>query len=93
MISDQLAFPRIDENNCWNPFDVNNGRNMERHRLSFVRVPEAYKSRQRRAITLRDYVDRAEEISNVSKASAGVSMDRKLENSKNIQLILKAGLS
>jgi hypothetical protein len=64
-----LVFPEI-EHNCWNPFDVNNGRNMERSESIIRRVPEAYKSRQRRAITLQDYVDRVEEVPGVSKASA-----------------------
>jgi hypothetical protein len=64
-----LEFPEI-EHYCWNPFDVNNGRNMERSESIIRRVPEAYKSRQRRAITLQDYVDRVQEIPGVSKAAA-----------------------
>jgi baseplate J-like protein len=59
---------RIDD--CWNPFDVNSGRKMEAVSQIIRRVPEAYKSHQRRAITLQDYVERVEEIPGVSKASA-----------------------
>ncbi len=55
---------------CWNPFDVTSGREMEAVSQIIRRVPEAYKSHQRRAITLQDYVDRVEEVSGVSKASA-----------------------
>jgi Baseplate J-like protein len=68
--NNQVDFPNIDKNNCWNPFDVNNGKKMEPASDIVRRVPEAFKSRQRRAVTLQDYVDRAEEISGVSKASA-----------------------
>ena len=64
-----LAFPEI-EHNCWNPFDVNNGRNIEQPQSILHRVPEAYKAHQRRAVTLQDYIDRVEEISGVSKAAA-----------------------
>ena len=55
---------------CWNPFDVNSGREMEAVSQIIRRVPEAYKSRQRRAITLQDYIERVEEVPGVSKASA-----------------------
>ena len=55
---------------CWNPFDVTNG--VEREPVAEIirRVPEAYRSRQLRAVTLADYVKRAEEIDGVSRAAA-----------------------
>lgn len=56
--------------NCWNPFDVANGRAPEPVAEIIRRVPEAYRTRQLRAITLKDYVDRAEQLSDVSRAAA-----------------------
>jgi predicted phage baseplate assembly protein len=55
---------------CWNPFDVANGRAPEPVAEIIRRVPEAYRARQLRAITLKDYVDRAEQLSEVSRAAA-----------------------
>ncbi|MBW4671116.1 MAG: baseplate J/gp47 family protein [Cyanomargarita calcarea GSE-NOS-MK-12-04C] len=54
----------------WNPFDVTNGRAPEPVTEIIRRVPEAYRFRQLRAITLQDYVKRAEELPEVSKAAA-----------------------
>jgi len=54
----------------WNPFNAENGRAPEPVAELIRRVPEAYRYRQLRAITLKDYVDRAEELEQVSKASA-----------------------
>ena len=54
----------------WNPFDVTNGRTPEPVVEIIRRVPEAYRFRQLRAITLQDYVKRAEELPEVSKAAA-----------------------
>ena len=62
------SFPEIDS--CWNPFDVTNGRDPEPVEEIIRRVPEAYLYRQLRAVTLQDYIDRAEELAEVSKASA-----------------------
>jgi hypothetical protein len=62
------AFPEIAH--CWNPFDVTNGRDPEPVAEIIRRVPEAYLFRQLRAVTLADYVKRAEELSEVSKAAA-----------------------
>lgn len=56
--------------NCWNPLDITNGRAPEPVAEIIRRVPEAYRARQLRAITLKDYVDRAEELSEVSRAAA-----------------------
>jgi hypothetical protein len=55
---------------CWNPFSVTNGRAPEPKEEIIRRVPEAYRSRQLRAITLNDYENRAEELPDVSRAKA-----------------------
>jgi hypothetical protein len=55
---------------CWNPFDVTNGRAPEPAAEIIRRVPEAYRARQLRAITLKDYIKRAEELPEVSRAAA-----------------------
>jgi hypothetical protein len=55
---------------AWNPFDVTNGREPEPVAQIIRRVPEAYRYHQLRAVTLQDYVDRAEEVSGVSRAQA-----------------------
>jgi hypothetical protein len=65
---DKGAFPEVDS--CWNPFDVTNGRAPEPIDEIIRRVPEAYRHRQLRAVTLKDYVDRAEELPEISRASA-----------------------
>ena len=62
------AYPQIEE--CWNPFNVTAGTAHEPVEEIIRRVPEAYRFRQLRAVTLRDYIDRAEELAEVSKASA-----------------------
>jgi hypothetical protein len=54
----------------WNPFDVTNGRAPEPRAQILRNVPEAYRSRQLRAITLADYRRRAEEVPGVARASA-----------------------
>ena len=55
---------------CWNPFDVSNGRAPEPVEEIIRRVPEAYRFRQLRAVTLQDYVNRARELEDVSNAAA-----------------------
>ena len=55
---------------CWNPFDVTNGCDREPTAEIIRRVPEAYRYRQLRAVTLADYIARAEEIEGVSRAAA-----------------------
>jgi hypothetical protein len=62
------AFPAIDK--LWNPLDVDNGRSPELPEQIIRRVPQAYRARQLRAITLEDYVKRAEELAVVSHAHA-----------------------
>ncbi len=65
---DRTMFPEIDR--CWNPFDVTDGRNREPAEKVLRNAPEAYRIRQLRAVTLGDYVRRAEEVEGVSRASA-----------------------
>lgn len=55
---------------CWNPLDVNSGRAPEPAAEIIRRVPEAYRVRQLRAVTPADYVKRAEELPEVSRAAA-----------------------
>lgn len=55
---------------CWNPFDVVDGRAPEPAAEVLRRAPEAYRDRQLRAVTLKDYVHRAEELAEVSRAAA-----------------------
>ena len=55
---------------CWNPFDVSSGRSEEPSSEVVRNAPEAYRSRQLRAVTLSDYVDRVEELDGVSRAHA-----------------------
>ena len=64
----QDDYSQIEE--CWNPFNVTAGTAPEPVDEIIRRVPEAYRFRQLRAVTLRDYIDRAEELAEVSKASA-----------------------
>ena len=59
-----------DKKICWNPFSVSSGCSPEHRNDIIRRVPEAYRSRQLRAITLDDYVQRAEELPEVSRAAA-----------------------
>jgi hypothetical protein len=54
----------------WNPLDVIGGRDPEPVAEIVRRVPEAYRQRQLRAVTLQDYAKRAEELSGVSHARA-----------------------
>jgi hypothetical protein len=53
-----------------NPFDVVNGRAPEPPARIIRNAPEAYRFRQLRAVTLDDYVRRAEEVDGVSRAAA-----------------------
>lgn len=55
---------------CWNPFDVTNGRAPEPAAEIIRRAPEAYRERQLRAVTLEDYIRRAQELPEVSRAAA-----------------------
>ncbi|MCP4341217.1 MAG: hypothetical protein GY799_20630 [Desulfobulbaceae bacterium] len=54
----------------WNPLDVTDGRDPELAAEIIRRAPQAYRSRQLRAITLHDYAKRAEELPEVSHAFA-----------------------
>ena len=60
----------VDGAALWNPFDVTDGVGPELPELIVRRVPEAYRARQLRAVTLADYVRRAEELPAVSRAAA-----------------------
>lgn len=69
----ELGLPAVNDgiiDDCWNPFDVTNGRAPESAATIIRRVPEAYRVHQLRAITLQDYVHRAEELPAVSRAAA-----------------------
>ncbi|NJR25890.1 MAG: hypothetical protein HC786_29120, partial [Richelia sp. CSU_2_1] len=65
---DTNVFPQV--SSCWNPFDVTNGREPELVAEILRRVPQAYRYRQLRAITLQDYENRAAELPDVSRAFA-----------------------
>ena len=54
----------------WNPFDVTDGRDPETFASVRRNAPEAYRARQLRAVTLADYVRRAEEVPGVARAVA-----------------------
>ncbi|WP_257389140.1 baseplate J/gp47 family protein, partial [Tahibacter caeni] len=53
-----------------NPFDVVDGRDPESAERVRRHAPEAFRARQLRAVTLADYVRRAEEVPGVSRAAA-----------------------
>lgn len=65
---DATASPEIAR--VWNPFDVTDGRAPEPRAEILRAVPEAYRTRQLRAITLADYQRRAQEVPGVARASA-----------------------
>lgn len=65
---DTIATPDITA--LWNPFDVTNGRDPELPAQVLRNAPEAYRARQLRAVTLADYIARAEEVEGVSRAVA-----------------------
>ena len=67
------AIPSFSLRSCWNPFDVTNGIDREPAYEIVRRVPEAYRYRQLRAVTLNDYIARAEEIPGISRAAARYS--------------------
>jgi hypothetical protein len=54
----------------WNPFDVVDGREPEPRDAIVRRAPEAYRRRQRRAVTLEDYAREAERVEGVAHARA-----------------------
>lgn len=55
---------------CWNPFNITNGRSQEPVEEIIRRVPEAYRLKQLRAVTIDDYIRMVEQIPGISKASA-----------------------
>ena len=62
--------PLLDSATVWNPFDVTSGRAPEPAAEAIRNAPEAFRARQLRAVTLEDYVRRAEELPEVSRAAA-----------------------
>jgi hypothetical protein len=54
----------------WNPLDVTDGRSPQPSPEMLRAVPEAYRRRQKRAVTLADYAAQAEEIPGVARAHA-----------------------
>jgi hypothetical protein len=54
----------------WNPFDATDGRAPEPPEEIRRNAPEAYRQHQLRAVTLADYVARAEEVDGVQRAAA-----------------------
>ena len=56
--------------NVWNPFDVTDGRDPETPDKTRRNAPEAFRARQLRAVTLADYVRRAQEVNGVARAVA-----------------------
>lgn len=65
---DDVAQPEVTA--IWNPFDVTDGRAPEPAVEIVRRVPEAYRQRQLRAVTLEDYIARAESLPSVAHAAA-----------------------
>jgi hypothetical protein len=62
------GFPAV--TTVWNPLDATDGRDPEPKQEIIRRVPESYRARQLRAVTLEDYAKRAEELPAVSHAVA-----------------------
>jgi hypothetical protein len=54
----------------WNPFDASDGRAPEPAAEIRRNAPEAYRQHQLRAVTLADYIARAEEVDKVQRAAA-----------------------
>jgi len=72
--ADRLAFQALlNTATVRNPFDVIDARQPESAASIIRRAPEAYRFRQLRAVTLEDYVRRAEEVAGVSRAAAAYS--------------------
>ncbi len=65
------GYPNVKE--VWNPFDVTDGRDPEEPAVIIRRVPQAFRSKQLRAVTLEDYAKRAEQLPGVSHAKARYS--------------------
>lgn len=89
---DQSAtgFPAI--THLWNPLDITNGRDPEGREQAIRRIPQAYRARQLRAITLEDYVDRAESLEAVSHAYASYRWTGSWRTVR-VAIDLKAGFS
>ncbi|NML16832.1 putative baseplate assembly protein [Azohydromonas caseinilytica] len=67
---DTLVSASVPVQRVWNPFDVRNGREPEPRESIVRRAPEAFRLRQRRAVTLDDYAAAARRIEGVAQARA-----------------------
>lgn len=67
---DMLTHANVPLTRIWNPFDVEDGRAPEPRDDIVRRAPEAYRQRQKRAVTLRDYAAAAEAVAGVAHARA-----------------------
>lgn len=67
---DSTLVPDVSLGTVWNPFDVTDGAAPESADVIRRSVPEAFLYSQQRAVTLADYVARAEEIPGVARAEA-----------------------
>ncbi|MGE0397126.1 MAG: baseplate J/gp47 family protein [Kofleriaceae bacterium] len=65
---DTVAHGEIES--VWNPFDADNAREPELPQEIKRNAPEAYRMKQLRAVTLADYVARAQEVPGVQRAAA-----------------------
>jgi predicted phage baseplate assembly protein len=70
IVVDPPRFPQTPVTSAWNPFDANDGRAPEPPEEIRRNAPEAYRQHQLRAVTLADYVARAEEVDGVQRAAA-----------------------
>lgn len=64
------GMPNLSLGTVWNPLDVTDGLAPESPDVIRRRVPEAFLYQQSRAVTLADYVARAEEVAGVAQAAA-----------------------
>ncbi len=67
---DSTLAPDVSLGTVWNPFDITDGAAPESADVIRRSVPEAFLYNQQRAVTLADYVARAEEITGVARAEA-----------------------
>ena len=68
--ADRLVLSNVALEAVWNPFDIGGGLEPERRDDIVRRAPEAYRTVQKRAVTLADYAAAAEAVEGVSHAAA-----------------------
>lgn len=68
--ADRLVLSSVALEAVWNPFDIAGGLEPERRDDIVRRAPEAYRTVQKRAVTLADYAAAAEAVDGVSHAAA-----------------------